>query len=316
MAQITRRKYIAQIAMGLVGNAYAYGGTGQKCTVKNREARIKQYASFEAAIKKNCPIMSGKKTDCNGCKWQGKCMYDCAQLSKKAAKAAGYQLESGATSQWKKTKWEHTGTIDTLPKESEGIILFVQQKNDPNTMSHVGVGVGNGMSVDARGHDYGVVKRSIASSGYTHWAELPGLDDLIEIDEESNMSTDNPIIDTPVDGNTPPTIRKGNKGQYVELAQSLLMSKGYDLPNYGTDGDFGSETYAAAKAFQKDNKLTVDGVIGPKTWAALIAPKSDGDQVFNVLITGQNGIALTSAQAIAVMDLLQAQGYDVERKQL
>ena len=66
-----------------------------------------------------------------------------------------------------------------------------------------------------------------------------------------------------------PTIRKGNKGLYVTLAQTMLLNRGYLLPKYGADGDFGAETEAAVKLFQKDWGLTPDGVIGPKTWAML-----------------------------------------------
>ena len=48
------------------------------------------------------------------------------------------------------------------------------------------------------------------------------------------------------------------------------MQKGYDLGKYGADGKFGKQTEAAVKAFQKDNGLTADGVIGKKTWDALM----------------------------------------------
>lgn len=68
-----------------------------------------------------------------------------------------------------------------------------------------------------------------------------------------------------------PTLRKGDKGADVANLQQLLMKAGYALPKYGADGDFGDECLNAVKAFQKDKKLTVDGIVGAKTWAALLA---------------------------------------------
>ena len=47
----------------------------------------------------------------------------------------------------------------------------------------------------------------------------------------------------------------------------MLNAKyGYNL---GIDGNFGSKTEAAVKAFQKARDLTADGVVGAKTWKAL-----------------------------------------------
>lgn len=65
------------------------------------------------------------------------------------------------------------------------------------------------------------------------------------------------------------TIKKGDRGDEVKLMQKSLLSLGYSLPRYGADGDFGSETETAVKAFQKDHGLVADGICGPKTWAAL-----------------------------------------------
>ena len=73
------------------------------------------------------------------------------------------------------------------------------------------------------------------------------------------------------------TLKRGSKGTDVITLQKRLMELGYALPNYGADGDFGNETVNAVKAFQREHKdangkkLTVDGVVGSKTWAALFA---------------------------------------------
>ena len=46
----------------------------------------------------------------------------------------------------------------------------------------------------------------------------------------------------------------------------MLNAKGYKLTE---DGDFGSKTEAAVKAYQKANGLEVDGEAGPMTWGVL-----------------------------------------------
>lgn len=74
-----------------------------------------------------------------------------------------------------------------------------------------------------------------------------------------------------------PVLRSGSQGDWVYYLQQLLGQAGYD-PN-GVDGDFGPGTLAALQAFQQDYGLTVDGVAGPATWAALTgeaSPTGDG----------------------------------------
>ena len=67
-----------------------------------------------------------------------------------------------------------------------------------------------------------------------------------------------------------PLLKKGSEGAAVHSLQVLLLEKDYKLPKYGADGDFGEETETALKAYQKANKLEVDGKCGANTWAALI----------------------------------------------
>ena len=73
------------------------------------------------------------------------------------------------------------------------------------------------------------------------------------------------------DGSTPaatmPLLKKGSQGEAVKKLQQTLNGKGYKLTE---DGDFGSKTEAAVKAFQKANGLEVDGEVGPMTWGVLL----------------------------------------------
>lgn len=67
-----------------------------------------------------------------------------------------------------------------------------------------------------------------------------------------------------------PTCKRGAKGNITRLMQQRLISLGYGCGDKGADGDFGSKTEAAVRAFQSDRGLTVDGVVGQNTWKALL----------------------------------------------
>lgn len=60
----------------------------------------------------------------------------------------------------------------------------------------------------------------------------------------------------------------------VASIQSLLASLGYAVGPI--DGAWGPLTLAAVRSFQAQNSLTVDGIVGPNTWAALNAPSALG----------------------------------------
>lgn len=67
-------------------------------------------------------------------------------------------------------------------------------------------------------------------------------------------------------------LKRGDEGPDVEaMQQRLLKWNPACLPEYGPDGDFGSETEAAVKAFQKEKGLPVTGVYDAATEAALMA---------------------------------------------
>jgi hypothetical protein len=64
----------------------------------------------------------------------------------------------------------------------------------------------------------------------------------------------------------PGVVRIGAKGPVVVTIQQRLNHYGAHLK---ADGDFGPLTFGGVKFFQKTHSLVVDGIVGPKTWAAL-----------------------------------------------
>lgn len=65
-------------------------------------------------------------------------------------------------------------------------------------------------------------------------------------------------------------IQPGDRGPAVEDIQRRLRSLGYDLGPTGVDGAFQGMTAQAVQAFQADNRLAEDCVVGEETWAALV----------------------------------------------
>ena len=81
-----------------------------------------------------------------------------------------------------------------------------------------------------------------------------------------------PVSEQPKDGNgiTLPTLKKGDKGEVVRAAQILLRGRDCSVGIWGADGDFGNMTRSAVLTFQRRNGLDADGIIGIKTWKALL----------------------------------------------
>lgn len=97
----------------------------------------------------------------------------------------------------------------------------------------------------------------------------------------------------PVNTETLPTLRQGDRGEYVKRLQTDLEKNGYSLKPYGgVDGIFGNGTLTCVKAFQSNHGLVVDGIVGPKTWGLLEFIPTTPFETYSVTIKG-----LTKADA-------------------
>jgi peptidoglycan hydrolase-like protein with peptidoglycan-binding domain len=74
-----------------------------------------------------------------------------------------------------------------------------------------------------------------------------------------------------------PTLRPGDYGNDVSLLQRLLADRGF-MREEEIDGILRDATEAALRTFQKQNRLTEDGMAGPETWAALSPVLEPGDR--------------------------------------
>jgi peptidoglycan hydrolase-like protein with peptidoglycan-binding domain len=72
-----------------------------------------------------------------------------------------------------------------------------------------------------------------------------------------------------------PQISQGAKEHPVPTLQYLLRARGRTVT---VDGIFGPRTDVAVRAFQHDEGLAVDGIVGPATWGALIIQVEQGDE--------------------------------------
>lgn len=78
-----------------------------------------------------------------------------------------------------------------------------------------------------------------------------------------------------------PTLRQGSTGQHVRTLQERLNARVHPSPGLTVDGIFGPKTRAAVVAFQGQNWLDPDGIVGPITHAALDAPARDHNVILH-----------------------------------
>lgn len=242
MATLTGTK-MATFCKSKIGTPYVYGAKGARgpLTQSWLNMLIKMYpkqftASYQKKIKDK-KLVGKTCTDCSGLvSWYTGKEIGSSQLYSQASKRI-------PISNWKDFP------IGTVVWKS----------------GHVGVYLGDGQVVEAKGINYGTVQTPIESVKWKYGL----LFSWIQYDESTSVNNA-PSTSKGTNPYTTPTVnvKKGMRGENVKWVQWELVEAGYDIQ---IDGVFGTATYNALVAFQKSCKLTADGICGVLTRRAMTA---------------------------------------------
>jgi peptidoglycan hydrolase-like protein with peptidoglycan-binding domain len=122
-----------------------------------------------------------------------------------------------------------------------------------------------GHALDKRGHRDGFATACPGDKLYA-WVKKGMPSDkptLPAVKPVKGSGSDSPALSAP--------LRQGDKGSLVLALQKRLQARGWRIT---ADGLFGGATESSVRKFQEEKGLAVDGVVGPKTWAALWSNKN------------------------------------------
>lgn len=259
---------------------YIWGSAGTLWTKAKQQQKIDyMVGKFGTTWQKNSEAKSDNYYNAAlyGEKWIGHYVADCSGLFAWAYSKLGGSIAHGSNSIYDRYCSEKGKLTDEKRKSIlPGTAVFT---GDAKQHGHIGLYVGNGKVIEASGTQAGVCVSNLTASKWTFYGYLKDV---------SYSSENAPILpSTPSDDKILyPTLKRGNKGEKVAILQQLLIDRGYKLPRYGTDGDFGAETEAAVRQFQKDHGLKVDGIAGEKTWASLMGEAPAPVVKYTVVLKG------------------------------
>lgn len=152
-----------------------------------------------------------------------------------------------------KSKGAKNGKIGTIP-EVRGIGVFKD--------GHVGIYIGNGQVIEAKGFNYGVIKSRLKDTPWTAWAYFPFITYLeggfpVEPPKEFKLGERD--------------LKSGMNGNDVKELQTLLNSLKYLGVNgkvLDVDGEFGKNTASAVEKFEKAFGLSVNGIFTTADYVA------------------------------------------------
>lgn len=233
-------KGLVEYVLAQLGKPYWYGTFGQAASESLHAEKKNQYPNYYTTPYDGA---TAKVHDCVGL-IKGYLWCDSPEDNTPVYNAAQDRSANGML-----RTCDTTGEIATMP-EVPGLLVFYT--------NHVGVYVGGGEVIEARGRKYGVIKTKLTERPWTSWGycsyityEAP--------EQEKNTAT----LELPV-------LKKGDKSEVVRSMQWLLICNGYDMEGYGADASYGGATRRAVEKFQVENGLAVSGQCDAATWRKLL----------------------------------------------
>ena len=153
-------KGLVEYAQAQLGLPYWYGTFGQKATAELYAAKKKQYPELYKSWN-DFPTQYGKR------------VHDCVGLIKgylwsdTTTSTPKYNSSQDVSANGMLARCKENGGIGSMP-DVPGILVFMD--------GHVGVYIGGGFVIEARGHQYGVVKTALKSRPWKWWGKCPWID--------------------------------------------------------------------------------------------------------------------------------------------
>lgn len=254
-------------ARSLLGKPYMYGNNGWIITQWLIDTTARAYPAQYRDTQTDINKYGMTKRQYLATKI-GKPGYDCSSITDiytGTDRSANGWLAAGVRS----------GTIDTMP-DTPGLTVHYN--------GHMGIYIGNGDVIEARGTFYGIVQTRLSDRPWRSWAQVPGIS--YEKGEQEIM------------------LQKGDKGEAVTTWQTCLVSASVPMINpetgkvYGIDGSYGEATENGTRTFQEQQQLPVTGIVNGDTYTAMLRVLLDNQK--NLL---QENQAATS-KLILISDII------------
>jgi len=184
---------------------------------------------------------------------------DCSGMFVRAYRLQGQRIYHGSNTIWRKHLGKK-GRIDSVRDLQPGMAVFKWKPDTPAKFSddegdfcHIGLVTSvNPLRIVHASTEGMEVKVDRKIGKWKYWGILAAAD----MPADAEPSDDFPTA----------TLRRGDRDNDVKVLQRALRAVGYDLE---IDGIFGRITQECVKSFQATHALTRDGIVGPKTLAAL-----------------------------------------------
>jgi hypothetical protein len=182
---------------------------------------------------------------------------DCAELPRIAFYIfLGKDIGSNTDAQFLNKEGVLNGNdYSDLPKADILNLIFYKTSKSKKT-GHVSIKIDNNNIIQsgAKDHNYKVGISNLFWGKGTY--KLMGIKSFLS-EEEMNYKIEDMEEYT--------EMKKGDKNENVGKLQSMLIKLGFDLPKYGVDNDFGSETESAIKGLQNYYDIPVTGEVDDNT---------------------------------------------------